>query len=121
MAEGLKYRTFDQLINEASEDLHLFSDNNLIIPRRYIGTVRKINSDLGINIYQQKDLILPIKNYKADLPENLLSIISVIATSIKSLGFLGYNIPGTQIAIYNREEIISKFGDKYPPGCTNSC
>ena len=120
MAE-LKYRTFDQLMNQVNEDLHLYADNNLIIPRRYIETVRTVNADLGIRLNQTKETILQVKDYKAPLPENLLSITLVMATSIKSMGFLGYNIPGTQIRIYNREEIISKFGPNYPPGCKNSC
>ena len=66
----LKYRTFDQLLEDVSIDLHTFALENMIEPQQLIKLVRKINYDLGLRINQQKEIILDVTHHKVKLPDN---------------------------------------------------
>jgi hypothetical protein len=66
----LKYRTFDQLLEDVSIDLHTFALENMIEPQQLIKLVRKINYDLGLRINQQTEVILDVHHNKVKLPDN---------------------------------------------------
>ena len=53
----LKYRTFDQLLEDVTVDLYTFALENMIEPQQLIKLVRKINYDLGLRINQTKEVI----------------------------------------------------------------
>jgi hypothetical protein len=66
----LKYRTFDQLLEDVKVDLHSYSLENMIEPQQLIKLARKINYDLGLRITQQKEAILEVTHGKVKLPDN---------------------------------------------------
>ena len=66
----LKYRTFDQLLEDVSIDLNTFSLENMIEPQTLIKTVRKINYELGLRINQTKEVILEVTHGKVKLPDD---------------------------------------------------
>jgi hypothetical protein len=74
----LKYRTFDQLLEDVTVDLNTFALENMIEPQQLIKLAKKLNYDLGLRINQQKEIILDINHGKVKLPdvdqESLLEI-----------------------------------------------
>ena len=66
----LKYRTFDQLLEDVSIDLNTFALENMIEPQQLIKLVRKLNYDLGLRINQQKEVILDVTHHKVKLPDD---------------------------------------------------
>jgi len=46
----LKYRTFDQLLEDVSVDMNTFALENMIEPQTLIKLARKLNYDLGLRI-----------------------------------------------------------------------
>lgn len=68
--DHLKYLTFSQLMSSVESDMDMFADSGMIDRSKYIKTVRKVNSDLGIRINREKEVILDIKNHKVILPDD---------------------------------------------------
>jgi hypothetical protein len=66
----LKYRTFDQLLEDVTIDLHTFALENMIEPQQLIKVVRKINYQLGLRINQTKEVILDVTHHKVKLPDD---------------------------------------------------
>jgi len=66
----LKYRTFDQLLEDVTIDLHTFALENMIEPQQLIKLVRKINYQLGLRINQTKEVILDVTHHKVKLPDD---------------------------------------------------
>ena len=56
----LKYRTFDQLLEDVTIDLNTFALENMIEPQQLIKLVRKLNYELGLRVNQQKEIILDV-------------------------------------------------------------
>ena len=54
----LKYRSFDQLLEDIMVDFQTFALENMIEPQTLIKVARRINYDLGLRINQQKEVIL---------------------------------------------------------------
>jgi len=74
----LQYKTYDSLMSSIEEDLWNYANNGLIKRKRYIKTARECNALLGIKIHGSKEAIIQVEDFKADLPTELMSIISVI-------------------------------------------
>lgn len=70
----LRYRTFDELLNEVLVDLRTYNLENLIEPHILIKTVLKVNYDLGLRITQTKEALLEINHNKARLPEDFYTM-----------------------------------------------
>ena len=66
----LKYRTFDQLLEDVTIDLHTFALENMIEPQQLIKLVRKLNYQLGLRINQTKEVILDVTHHKVKLPDD---------------------------------------------------
>ena len=66
----LKYRTFDQLLEDVTVDLNTFALENMIEPQQLIKLVKKINYDLGLRINQQKEIILEVCHGRVKLPDD---------------------------------------------------
>jgi hypothetical protein len=69
----LRYRTFDQMLEDVTIDLNTFALENMIEPQQLIKLVRKINYDLGLRIQQQTEIILDVTHNKVKLPDNFYS------------------------------------------------
>lgn len=66
----LKYITFDQLMDSVDQDFEVYSTENMIDRQRLIKIVREVNADLGIKINKESDIIIEVKNKRAELPLN---------------------------------------------------
>lgn len=66
----LKYRTFDQLLEDVSIDMNTFALENMIEPQQLIKLVRKINYKLGLRINQTKEVVLDVTHNKVKLPDD---------------------------------------------------
>ena len=67
----LRYRTFDQLLEDVTVDFSTFALENMIEPQQLIKVAKRINYDLGLRLNQQKEILLEV------LPK-LFSSIAVI-------------------------------------------
>ena len=66
----LKYRTFDQLVEDVSVDMTGLALENKIEPQQLIKMARKVNYDLGLRINQTKEIILDVCHGKVKLPDD---------------------------------------------------
>jgi hypothetical protein len=66
----IKYRTFDQLMEDVLIDLPTFALENMIDPQQLIKLARKINYDLGLRLNQTKEVILDVCHGKVKLPDD---------------------------------------------------
>lgn len=68
--DNIKYMTFSQLMSSVESDMESFADSGMVDRSKYIKTIRKVNSDLGVRINQEKEVLLDIKNYRTTLPDD---------------------------------------------------
>lgn len=66
----LRYRTFDQLLEDVTIDLHTFALENMIEPQQLIKLARKLNYELGLRLNQTKEAILDVTHHKVKLPDD---------------------------------------------------
>jgi hypothetical protein len=66
----LRYRTFDQLVNEASLDFEKYELDGSIQPQQLIAVTRYVNYDLGLRISQTKEAVLEVTKGRVKLPDN---------------------------------------------------
>ena len=94
----LRYRTFDQLLEDVTIDLNTFALENMIEPQQLIKLAKKINYDLGLRINQQKEVILDVCHGKVKLPDDFYTFnFAYICGDFKtSVGYDGY-ASGTNI------------------------
>jgi hypothetical protein len=66
----LKYKKFDDLLNDVAVDFRLYNNEGLIEPAQLIKIAQKVNYDLGLKIYQTKEKLLEIEHNKTKLPDD---------------------------------------------------
>src|SRR5438105_54730 len=64
----LKYKTVDSLFSEIEDDLSKYDVNGMIDRSKLIRTVQRCNALLGLKINQEKEVLLGIDHFKAELP-----------------------------------------------------
>jgi hypothetical protein len=67
---SLKYRTFDDLLNEVSADFQVYSLEGMLEPAQLIKIAQKVNYDLGLKIHKTKEVMLDVSNGKVRLPSD---------------------------------------------------
>lgn len=70
MKTELRYRTFDELLDEVSADFYQLNNENLIEPAQLIKVAQRVNYDLGLRIHGTKEVLLDIENKKIRLPDD---------------------------------------------------
>lgn len=70
MKVELKYKTFNELLDEVSTDFSVFSMEGMIEPGQLIKVAQKVNYDLGLKIHQVKEDVIEIDHGKAKLPSD---------------------------------------------------
>lgn len=103
----LKYRTFDQLLEDVSIDLNTFALENMIEPQQLIKVVRKLNYDLGLRINQQKEVILDVSHHKVKLPDDFYTFNFALVCG-SYVYHSGYSMGGTHIEEVPYQEFPSK-------------
>ena len=94
----LKYRTFDQLLDDVTVDLNTFALENMIEPQQLIKLVKKINYDLGLRINQTREVILDVCHGKVKLPDDFytFNFAFICGEFAEHVGYTGY-VGGTNI------------------------
>ena len=64
----LKYRRFDELMDEIYIDLPSFTREGMVEPGQLIKVAQRVNYELGLKIHGTKETILDIEHGKAKLP-----------------------------------------------------
>jgi hypothetical protein len=70
MKTELKYRTFDELLNEVRTDFVMYDTENMIEPAQMIKVAQRVNYDLGLRINGTKETVLEICKRKVKLPDD---------------------------------------------------
>jgi hypothetical protein len=70
----LKYRTFDDLIADAAVDFEKYDLESMILPQQLIKVAKKVNYDLGLRIFQTKEIVLEVEKGRAKLPDNFYTL-----------------------------------------------
>jgi hypothetical protein len=94
----LRYRTFDQLLEDVTVDLQSFALENMIEPQTLIKLAKKLNYDLGLRINQTKEVILDVCHGKVKLPDDFytFNFASICGEYTESVGYDGF-ASGTNI------------------------
>ena len=66
----LKYRRFDQLLDDIKVDFQNYSLENMIEPQQLIKVAKRVNYDLGLRVYKTKETLLEIRKGYAKLPDD---------------------------------------------------
>lgn len=64
----LKYKTFQQLLDEVAVDFNTYDLEGMIDPAQLIKVAQRVTYELGLRLYKPKDDILEINKGKARLP-----------------------------------------------------
>lgn len=94
----IKYITFDQLMASVESDLGKLADQGMINRGTCIKVVQKVNAELGLKIHQQREKMLQIENYKADLPEDFLYLQMAVACAVET-----FHLPGSVFGTHTEE------------------
>ena len=94
----LKYRTFDELLEDVSIDLNTFALENMIEPQQLIKLARRLNYELGLRLNQTKEVILEVTHGKVRLPDDfyIWNYAMVCGNYQQTVGYDGY-ASGTNI------------------------
>ena len=94
----LRYRTFDQLLEDVTVDLNTFALENMIEPQQLIKLTKKINYDLGLRINQTKEIILEVCHGRVKLPDDFytFNFAFICGEHIQQQGYSGL-VGGTTI------------------------
>ena len=66
----LRYRTFDQLLEDVTIDLNTFALENMIEPQQLIKLAKRLNYELGLRVNQTKEVVLEVCHGKVKLPDD---------------------------------------------------
>jgi hypothetical protein len=92
----LKYRTYDQLLEDVLVDFQTYSLENMIEPQTLIKVARRLNYDLGLRINQQKEVILEVEHGKVKLPDDFYTFNYALICGDFAVD-TGYHHGGTNI------------------------
>jgi hypothetical protein len=112
----LRYRTFDQLLEDVTVDLNTFALENLIEPQQLIKLTKKINYDLGLRINQQKEVILEVCHNKVKLPDDFytFNFAFICGHYLEHVGYDGI-VGGTTIVEVPYQEVPANIDVCAPP------
>jgi len=110
----LRYRTFDQLLEDVTIDLNTFALENMIEPQQLIKLVRKLNYELGLRINQQKEVVLEVCHGKVKLPDDFY-VWNYAMVCNEYTETVGYNMGGTNIQEVPYNEVPSTVDFCAPP------
>lgn len=66
----LRYRTFDELVADASNDFKKYQLEGIIEPQELIKVAKRVNYDLGLRIFQTREVVLEVEKSRVRLPND---------------------------------------------------
>lgn len=67
---SLRYKRFDQLLDEVKLDFTRYAVENLIEPQNMIKIAKKCNYDLGLRINMPREAVLEVEHGRVRLPDD---------------------------------------------------
>jgi len=122
----LKYRTFDQLLEDVTVDLSSLALENMIEPQQLIKLAKKLNYDLGLRLNQQKEVILDVDHGKVKLPDDFytFNFAFICGNFERAVGYDGFaggtNMIEVPITDSKIPETYSDFPAQVPDPCDTS-
>jgi hypothetical protein len=122
----LKYRTFDQLLEDVTVDFSSLALENMIEPQQLIKLAKKLNYDLGLRINQQKEIILDVSHGKVKLPDDFytFNFAYICGDYKRAVGYDGFaggtNMVEMPITNGRIPETYSDFPAQVPDSCDTS-
>jgi len=92
----LKYRTFEQLLEDISIDFSGYTLENMIEPQQLIKVAKRVTYDLGLRINMTKEVVLEVCHGKVKLPDDFYTFNFAFICGEFSVN-TGYDIGGTNI------------------------
>lgn len=92
----LKYRTFDNLLDDVMVDYKNYTLEDMIEPATLIAVVRKMNYELGLRIQKTNEVVLEVSHGKAKLPSNFHVFNHALLCHERTIN-TGYDVGGTHI------------------------
>lgn len=111
MNTELKYRTFDELLNEVGTDFVMYNNEGLIEPAQLIKVAQKVSYDLGLRIHGTKEKILDVENKKVKLPDDFYTLNYAYLTANYKVNYRTYSGRETE------NKIIGYTSDQSCPRC----
>lgn len=66
----LQYRTFDELVADAASDFKKYQLEGIIDSQDLIKVAQRVNYDLGLRIFQTREVVLEVEKNRVRLPNN---------------------------------------------------
>lgn len=70
----LRYRTFDQLIDDISSDFPKYDLEEAIRPEQLIKVARRVNYELGLRVFKTREMVLEVEKGRVKLPDNFYTL-----------------------------------------------
>jgi len=70
----LKYRTFNQLLDDVQVDFQNLSLQNMIEPQQLIKVAKRVSYDLGLRVFKTKEVLLEICKGNVKLPDDFYTL-----------------------------------------------
>lgn len=99
------------------EDFSSFADNGMIDRGKIVKVVRKVNEDIGLKIYREKEVMIDIDNYKGELPLDFAFMQMAVACHVE-YAYAHGSIFGTHTE--DKEVPVTSYCAT-PPTCMNEC
>lgn len=120
--DTLKYIRFDQLLASVKNDFSIFDDQGFVDDTRILKIVMLCNEKLGITIYKKKECIIPVRNYKADLPIDFGKVVYATALECTSFGISNYRDPfNNTVTLDIRQEALFEASMQPNLTCSTEC
>jgi hypothetical protein len=103
----LKYRTFDELLADVSNDFKKYQLQDVIDSSEFIKVAKRVNYDLGLRIYKTKERILEVEKGRVRLPNDFYVLNFAMACGKYEVK--QYMPQGTHI----EEKIVGKVTPEY--------
>lgn len=108
---GLKYRTFDTLLDSVRIDLKSFASAGDIDAAELIKVAQRINYELGIKIHSLKETLLEVDHYRAKLPADFHQM---------NLALICHQYRAIQMAPWNEHVILEELTSPLPANTTQT-
>jgi hypothetical protein len=115
----LQYITLTQLLASVKGDLPSFKDSGFIDEGNVTKTVMWCNEKLGLPIYKMKETVIPVRNYRAELPKGFQKVIYVAALKHNSFGIAQYRDPFDNFVDQTAECAFDV--EQFTEGCVTKC
>jgi hypothetical protein len=104
----IKYRTFNQLLEDVTVDMNTFALENMIEPQTLIKLAKKLNFELGLRVNQTKEVVLEVCHGKVKLPDDFYvwNYGMVCLERTENVGYSG-SVGGTNIQEVPYQEVPS--------------